>query len=1047
MEAPGHTTALSPLQEGLLFQVLYDQGEGGTDNYGVQFVIELRGSLDAPVLKAAAQALLRRHDSLRAGFRTEGLERPVRFVPDDVELPWRETDLSAVAEADRIVGCARIAARDRDSGFDLATPPLLRCTLVKLETRLHHLVLTSHQIALDGWSHALLLDDLFALYTRGADEAGLAPAASWRDYLGWQAEQGREEARAAWRDALADLDAPTLLAARAAVSLTSAPRRVTVELSKSETDRLIEARLRHGLTLETLVQGAWGVLLGGLTGRDEVVFGSAATGDRAAFPGAGTLIGACTNILPVRMSVPAAVPLVAALEEVQRAQARLAPHRHLGLAEVSRLAASVEGELFDTLAVLEDSPFDPGKAEHPPELRISGVEVHESNHYPLSFSAVPGPRLVLRLDYRPDLFEEKEARSLMGRLLRVLRAVVADPRRPVGRLDLLEPEERERLLVDRNATASSARPVTLPELFQARAVRSPEAIALLSGGSALSYGELDDQANQLARLLVDRGIGPERTVALVLPRSTEMVTAILAVAKTGGAYLPVDPGYPAQRIAYMLNDAEPALVVTGSDSEAVLPQDAAVPRVVLDADETRKELAGYGTDPLVDADRVAPLSLQSPAYVIYTSGSTGTPKGVVVSHRGLASLADAEVERFAVTADSRVLQFSSPSFDAAVLELTMTFAAGATLVVPPVGTLAGDRLAEVVAEHAVTHALIPPAALGSVPPSALPSLRTLIVGGDVCSAELTARWSPGRRMVNAYGPTETTVVATLSQPLSGAAVPPIGGPIGGTRAYVLGAGLQPVPDGTPGELYVSGDGLARGYLGRPGLTAERFVADPFGPAGSRMYRTGDLVRWDPDGNLRFLGRADDQVKIRGFRIEPAEVEAVLADQPEVGNVAVVPFDDGSGSGRGRRLVAYVVPGADGRPLDGARLRRSVQDRLPEHMVPAAVVVLERLPLTPNGKLDRDALPGPDLATEASERAARTPQEEVLCRLFAEVLGVSDIGVDSDFFALGGDSIVAIQLISGARQAGLRFSPRNLYEARTVSALAATAGATTTDSAY
>ncbi|HEX6471811.1 MAG TPA: amino acid adenylation domain-containing protein [Streptosporangiaceae bacterium] len=598
-----------------------------------------------------------------------------------------------------------------------------------------------------------------------------------------------------------------------------------------------------------------------------------------------------------------------------------------------------------------------------------------------------------------------------------------------------------------NDTGRAVPPATLAELFEAQVARAPERPAVVFDGGALSFAELDERANRLAHLLVGRDVGPERIVALVLPRSVEIVVAQLAVAKAGGAYVPVDPDYPAERIAFMLADSSPVLVVTSAELAGRLPTGADV--LVIDAEATAERLAASPAHPPTDADRRAPLSLAHPAYVIYTSGSTGRPKGVVVSHRGLASFSAAEIDHYDVVAGDRVLQFSSPSFDASVLELCMSLPAGAALVVPPPGPLLGEQLAEVVAARRVTHALIPPAALATVPAAAargLAGFRMVTVGGDACTAELVDVWAPGRRLINSYGPTEATVVATWSDPLApGTGLPPIGRPILNTRVHVLDDELRPVPVGTAGELYVAGIGLARGYLNRPGLTAERFVANPFDGPGERMYRTGDLVRWRPDGQLEFVGRADDQVKIRGFRIELGEIEAALAGHPDVGAAVVTAREDRPGD---KRLVAYIVPAAAGRPADPGELRAFLARTLPVYMLPAAFVTLDELPLSPNGKLDRRALPAPGLATEATVAAPagggagyvapRTPTEQVLAEIWAEVLGLDRVGVEDDFFALGGDSIQGVRALSRMRAAlGVELSARAVFDAPTVARLAGT----------
>ena len=536
------------------------------------------------------------------------------------------------------------------------------------------------------------------------------------------------------------------------------------------------------------------------------------------------------------------------------------------------------------------------------------------------------------------------------------------------------------------------------------------------------------RSSRVAHHLRALGVGPEVVVGLCLERSPAMVVGLLGILKAGGAYLPLDPDYPAERLAFMLEDAGARVLVTQSGLLDSLPRGRAH-IVRLDADAAAIA-AAPATAPALALDP------HHPAYVIYTSGSTGTPKAVVVSHGGIPNLAAVQIDRFAITSQARVLQFAPLSFDAALWEMSAALAGGAALVLMAPGQRSGDALARLIRAQDVTHATLPPALLADLPAD-LP-LQTLVVAGEACAAEVVARWSPGRRMINAYGPTEATVCASMSDALAGAVRAPIGRPIWNTRVYVLDGGLMPVPAGVAGELYIAGAGLARGYLGRAGLTAERFVADPFGPCGSRMYRTGDLARWRGDGVLEFLGRADAQVKLRGFRIEPGEIEAALVRHPGVAQAAVIARED---EGSARRLVGYVVAaaaadaGAAGAGLDVAALRAHLRGSLPEHMVPSALVVVERLPLTPNGKLDRRALPAPEPVVAEVRRLPRTPQEELLCALFAEVLGLARVGIDDDFFALGGHSLLAMRLIGRIRATlAVELAIRSLFEAPTVAGL-------------
>ncbi|MGH3697130.1 MAG: amino acid adenylation domain-containing protein, partial [Pseudonocardiaceae bacterium] len=618
----------------------------------------------------------------------------------------------------------------------------------------------------------------------------------------------------------------------------------------------------------------------------------------------------------------------------------------------------------------------------------------------------------------------------------LLAGIVADPDQPVRTLPVLTDTERHQVLVGWNDTHQEVPGMTLPELFHAQVAAHPDAEAVRCGPVSVSYAELDELANRWAHWLIGIGVGPERLVAVALPRSVELVVAMLAVAKAGGGYLPVDPDYPAARIAFMLTDAAPVVVLT---STAAAPQVPVSARVLIDDPVVMAGMAAMPAHSPTDTDRLSALALSHPAYVIYTSGSTGQPKAVLVTHAGLSSFVAAEAEQYQVGPGDRVLAMSSPSFDASVLELGISLLAGAVWVLPAVpGPLAGDTLVEVLEREGISHALIPPAALATIPPdiaaTGLGEFATVIVGADVCSAELVARWAPGRRMINSYGPTETTVVASWTSPLVvGPTRPPIGSPIPNTRIYVLDGWLRPVPVGVIGELYIAGIGLARGYLGRPGLTAARFVATAFGAPGERMYRSGDLARWTPEGQLQYLGRADDQVKIRGFRIEPGEIESVLATHPAISQAAVTAREDHPGT---PRLVAYLVLSTDTAPTT-AELRAFLSESLPDYMIPTMFRELDALPLSANGKLDRQALPAPEQHTSPVSQytAPRTETEHTLADIWAQVLGVEQVGITDNFFELGGDSILSIQLVSRIRKAGLQLTSKDIFFHQTVAELA------------
>jgi len=588
-------------------------------------------------------------------------------------------------------------------------------------------------------------------------------------------------------------------------------------------------------------------------------------------------------------------------------------------------------------------------------------------------------------------------------------------------------------LIDHSRTSgTTARDVpstTVPPLFEMQVRRAPHAVAVVCGSAEITYGELNTRANRLAHLLRERHVAPGRFVAVCLPRSVEFVVTVLGVLKAGAAYLPMDPGTPADRVAFMVEDARPALLVTTTDAAQGAPD---VDVLLLGDPAVERELEACSTADPTDADRGRALLPVDPAYVIYTSGSTGQPKGVVVPHEGVPRLIGCVGERFGVGPDSRFLQFASPGFDAAFAELIIALGSGARLVVVPAGLGAGD-LAGVIDEYGVTHATLPPSVVGALQEGGLGGLPGLMLIGEPTSPELAARYAPDRVLLNGYGPTETTVAATLSGPLAGDGGPvSIGTPLWNNQVYVLDGALRLLSPGEEGELYVAGAGVAQGYLGRPALTASRFVANPFGPPGSRMYRTGDVGRWKGRGELQFSRRADDQVKIRGFRVELGEVESALSRLPIVRQAVAAIHEDHSGR---PQLVGYVTPAVPGGGLRSAVLRAHVAATLPNYMVPAVVVPLAEIPLTANGKVDRRALPVPDFACMVGAATPRNPREELLARVTAEALGLERVGVEDDFFDLGGDSISVLRVVGLARRAGVTLNATDVFRARTVTALA------------
>jgi amino acid adenylation domain-containing protein len=1033
---------LSFAQQRLWFM---NQLEGPSATYNIPFAVRLTGRIDVAALRAALLDVTDRHESLRTVFPSiDGMPYQAILESD------RESILEVVHAAGEDVQAAVGAAAHHP--FDLEAERPMRAQLFVLGDETSVLLLIMHHIAGDGWSMVPLARDLSLAYN--ARRSGGAPGwpplpVQYADYALWQRDllghpdvPGSEMARQLdfWTSALAGLpDQLQLPADRSRPAVASyRGRTIRTHIAPELHRRLMDLAAECGVSLFMVLQSGVAALLTRLGAGTDIPLGTPIAGrtDTAL----DDLVGFFANTLVLRNDTSGDPTFREMLRRARDFDLAAFSHQDLPFERIVEALNPVRSlawnPLFQVMIVLQNNATSRFRFDG---LEASAEEIEgEVATFDLSLSFCElkdaggsAGGIEISLEYSTDLFEQATAEEIAGRLIRLLDAASGAPGSPISSADILGAGERHLLLSEWCGTGVKTPPVTFPGLFQAQVSRTPEAPALEFGESTLTYAELNRRANRLARWLILQGIGPEDLVVLAVPRSAEMIVSVLAVAKAGAAFVPVDPEYPADRISFMIKDASAACILTTATAARNLPLGEHA-HLLVDDPEIAPALAGLAGHDVEDSERVRPLRVANPAYVIYTSGSTGRPKGVVVSHGGLASLAASQKERFGTGAGDRVLQLASISFDVAVEDMLTAFGTGAALVIPPPGILAGEPLADFLVAHEISYVEISPSVLATVPEPGFPALRRLNVAGEACPAHLVARWAQGRQMLNTYGPTEATITATVSDPLSGDTVPSIGRPVHGTRVYVLDESLQPVPRGVVGELYLAGEGLARGYLRRPALTAERFVADPFGPAGTRMYRTGDLVRWNDHGELQFAGRADNQVKVRGFRIELGEIEAVLRSHAAVADAVVVLREDRPAD---KRLAAYVVCAADAE-ADLQAVRNHVASALPDYMVPAAFISLPELPLTPNGKLDRTALPAPEFAMAASGRPPRSQREEILCELFAEVLAVPAIGIDDNFFELGGHSLLATRLVSRVRSVmGAGLSIRHVFEAPTVAGLA------------
>jgi surfactin family lipopeptide synthetase A len=1018
-----------------------NQLEGGSATYNMPEPWQLTGDLDVTALELAVEGILQRHEVLRTSFQTIDGE-PVQVISSNFLMAIPFVDLLHLAGKEQSARLQEIAIEESQQPFDLTVAPLLRVTLVRLGVESHILLVTMHHIVADGWSMGIFGDELSVLYHAICTETP-APLPElpiqYADFAQWQRQwltgSVLQDLVDYWQQQLAT--APPLLELP-----TDRPRPSMQTFSGSTTTFEIDRQLTHqlkllsqnsGATLFMTLLAAFATLLSRYSRQSDIVIGAPIANRNQS--GIESLIGLFVNTLVLRTNLDGDPTFSQLLDRVR--EMTLGAYEHQDL-PFEKLVEALQPErslsytpLFQVMFVLQNAP--PSKLELP-DLTIAPFKLAQvTARFDLTLQMEEtATGLTGELIYNRDLFDPGTIERMAAHLQILLAGIVANPQQQVAKLPLISAIEKQQLLLDWNDTqADYPQDQCIHELFAAQVARTPDAIAVQFEDTQLTYRELNDRADRLADYLQTLGVKPEVLVGICVERSLEMIVGLWGILKAGGAYVPLDPAYPADRLSFMLADAQVAVLLTQQKLLETIP-DCDIPIVRLDADW--EEIAEYSDRTTIHYP-LSTIHCHNLAYVIYTSGSTGKPKGVLVQHQGLCNLALAQIRIFDVHPDSRVLQFASFSFDASISEVVMSLCAGATLYLGARDTLIpGAGLMKLFHDRQISHVTLSPSALAAMPIGAYPDLRTIVVAGEACPPDVVAQWSPGRRLINGYGPTEATVCATTAICTQSSTAVPIGRPIDNVRVYILDRQLQPVPIGVAGELHIGGAGLARGYLHQPELTAAKFIPNPFSQDDSgRLYKTGDLARYLPDGQIEFLGRIDQQVKIRGFRIELGEIEAVLSQHPQVREAVVVVRVEPAG----KQLVAYLVPKAGA--IATSELRSFLSDRLAEFMVPAAFMMLESLPLTPNGKIDRAALASLELDRSAltSFVAPRTPVEEILTGIWAEVLGVDRVGIHHNFFELGGHSLLATQVISRIHDGlGVDLPLRTLFERQTVADLAA-----------
>ncbi|MBD2293370.1 amino acid adenylation domain-containing protein [Anabaena sphaerica FACHB-251] len=1033
---------LSPLQQGILFHSLYAPESAV---YFVQLCYSLKGNFNVVAFAQAWQEVVNRHTVLRTAFYWENLEKPLQVVHQEVKISLIQHDWQDINPNHQSQKLQEFLQQDRASHFDLTQPCLMRLQLIRCTDDSYYFIWSKHHLILDGWSTALVLKEVVETYQSlcQGENLPLVLGSSFGDYIGWLQQQDFNQAKTFWQQSLKGVTAPTPLinlnVENSSNQLEQYDQQV-IKLSQTTTSELQTLARQNQLTLNTLVQGAWSLLLNRYSRETDVIYGVTVSGRPADLVKAESVVGMFINTLPVRVTINGEESLLSWLKRLQTQLTEIRQYEYSPLVEVQGCSEVPRGlPLFESILVFENYPIDTVLKHGIQDLEIQSISSVDNTNYPLTVTVIPGSELELRISYNCDLlaaapryrFHADTITRMLGHLITLLENMIADVNQSLASLSMLTKVEKHQLLVEWNNTqAKYPQNKCIHQLFEEQVEKTPDAVAVVFADKQLTYRQLNQKANQLAHYLASLGVSTGVNVCIFLERGLEMLVGLLAILKAGGTYLPLDPAYPPERLTYILADAQISILLTQQNLLTVLPKNQTQ---ILCLDKEWEKISQQSQENLVNRN-----TTQNLAYIIYTSGSTGKPKGVQIPHQAVVNFLISMLEKPGLTDQDTILSITTITFDIAVLELFLPLIIGARLVIVSREIATdGSQLLKCLVNSGATVMQATPATWKLLLESGWqgsPNLK-ILCGGENLSQQIAQNLVEKCAAVwNMYGPTETTIWSTLYKLDIHKQQVLIGRPIANTQIYVLDDNLQPVPIGVIGELYIGGDGLARGYHNRPDLTDKKFIPNIFSTeTKARLYKTGDLVRYLTDGNIEFLGRIDNQVKIRGFRIELGEIEALLSQHPEVKETVVVVREDNPGD---KRLVAYIV--ANG-ILQTSEIRNFLKDKLPDYMIPSAFVQLDTLPLTPNGKIDRRALPAPDKSNLELKNffvAPRTAVEEILAGIWKKILHVEQVGIHDNFFELGGHSLLATQVISRIRETfRIELPLRYLFESPTVEKLA------------